>query len=246
METRQYLEQHTSNSERVAEAASAAGLAARVPSCPDWTVADLLDHLVHGDDWARRITARAREGITERTDPEAPADEPEGDARVPYFLAGARALEAELAAVDPHAPAWTFSAADRTASFWIRRRAHETAVHRYDAELAAGTPTPVEAELAADGVDEFLGLFLPRLGQRVAALGDVSIHLHSTDVDGEWVVTSAGGSVTVTQEHAKGDVAARGTASDLLLFLWGRVPAESLEVFGDAELLERFRAALTV
>ena len=68
-------------------------------------------------------------------------------------------------------------------------------------------------------------------------MGDGTVHLHCTDVDGEWLVARRDGEVTVTAEHAKGDVAARGSASDLLLFLWGRVPADALEVFGDADLL---------
>ncbi len=69
-------------------------------------------------------------------------------------------------------------------------------------------------------------MFLPRLagwpGRRSATR---TIHLHCTDGEGEWLITRAGDDVVVTREHAKGDVAARGTASDLLLFLWGRVPA---------------------
>jgi predicted lipid carrier protein YhbT len=78
------------------------------------------------------------------------------------------------------------------------------------------------------------------------AMGDGTVHLHCTDVAGEWLFTRRNGEITVTAEHAKGDVAARGTASDLLLFLWGRVPASELEIFGDAELLARFSAGMRV
>jgi uncharacterized protein (TIGR03083 family) len=151
-----------------------------------------------------------------------------------------------LAAVDPTTPVWTFGANDRTAAFWQRRRSQETAVHRYDAESAAGTTTPVDTDLAVDGIDEFLVVFLPRLAANFGAVGDGTVHLHCTDADGEWLVTIRGGEVTVTQEHAKGDVAARGSASDLLLFLWGRVPVDHLEVFGDDALLDRFRQAIRV
>jgi predicted lipid carrier protein YhbT len=72
------------------------------------------------------------------------------------------------------------------------------------------------------------------------------VHLHCTDTEGEWVVARRDGALTVTPEHAKGDVAARGGASELLLFLWGRTPADALEVFGDADLLARFRQAIRV
>jgi uncharacterized protein (TIGR03083 family) len=246
METRLYLEQLTRNSERLAEAAGAAGITAPVPTCPGWTVADLLDHLVRGDDWAKRIVERGRQGITERTLPEAPAGQPEGEALVPFFLEGARALGRTLAEVDPTTPVWTFSASDRTAAFWQRRRSQETAVHRFDAETAAGTPTPVDAALAVDGIDEFLTVFLPRLADNFGEVGDATVHVHCTDTEGEWLLTRRDGELTVTSEHAKGDVAARGTASDLLLFLWGRIPADSLEVFGDEALLGRVRDAIRV
>ena len=89
-------------------------------------------------------------------------------------------------------------------------------------------------------------MFLPRLSDNFGEVGDATVHLHCTDAEGEWLVANRDGEVTVTQEHAKGDVAARGTASDLLLFLWGRVPADALEVFGDADLLARFLQAIRV
>ena len=119
-------------------------------------------------------------------------------------------------------------------------------MHRVDAESAAGTPTPLDAELAVDGIDEFLTVFLPRLADNFGDVGDATVHVHCTDVEGEWLVARRDGEITVTAEHAKGDVAARGSASDLALFLWGRVPADALEVFGDADLLARFREAIRV
>ena len=140
---------------------------------------------------------------------------------------GAQALLETLRSVDPATSVWTFSSTNRTAAFWQRRRTQEIAVHRYDAETAAGTPTPIDTALAVDGIDEFLTVFLPRLADNFGDVGDGTVHLHCTDVDGEWLVARHDGEVVVTAEHAKGDVAARGGASDLLLFLWGRVPADS-------------------
>ncbi len=243
MEPQQYLDHLSQSSERLADAAAAAGPDADVPSCPGWNVEDLLRHCAGGDQWARGIVeSGSREGVERDVPPEAPT----GAALVEYFRDSARALHDALATTDPASSVWTFAPSNRTATFWYRRRAQETTVHRYDAETAAGTPTPIDAELAVDGIDEFLTVFLPRLADNFGGVGDATVHLHCTDVDGEWLVASGGGEVTVTREHAKGDVAARGTASDLLLFLWGRVPADTLEVFGDADLLERFRQAIKV
>ena len=75
---------------------------------------------------------------------------------------------------------------------------------------------------------------------------DGSIHVHCTDTEGEWLVRRDGDDLVVTREHAKGDVAARGSASDLLLFLWGRRPVSALDVFGDGDLLDRFRESIRV
>jgi uncharacterized protein (TIGR03083 family) len=246
METEQYLDQLARNSERLADAATAAGIDAPVPACPGWTVTDLLAHCVGGDSWARTIVEEGRAGSTDRVDRGAADPALLGDALVQAFREGAQALVAALSSVTPDTPMWTFSSSDRTAAFWQRRRAQETSVHRYDAETAAGAPTPLDAELAADGIDEFLTVFLPRLAADFGAVGDGTVHLHCTDVDGEWLIACVGGEVTVTREHAKGDVAARGTASDLLLFVWGRVGSDTLEVFGDTDLLARFRQAVRI
>ena len=246
MESQQFIDQLARNSQRLADAAASAGASAPVPTCPGWTVTDLLAHMVRGDNWARTIVERGTEGLTDRVANETPDDLPEGDALVGYFRTNAEGLVETLKRVDPATPAWTFSAADRTATFWRRRRAHETAVHRVDAESAAGEVTPIDTELAVDGIDEFLVSFLSRLKEPLAAVGDFTFHVHCTDSEGEWLLVQRDGEAVVTAEHAKGDVAARGTASDLLLFLWGRVPAEQLEVFGDDELLGRISAAIRV
>jgi uncharacterized protein (TIGR03083 family) len=209
-------------------------------------VTDLLGHMVNGDEWARTIVERGKQGDTDRVVPGTRGDGLDGDALVAAFRSGAQALLETLRSVDPATSVWTFSSTNRTAAFWQRRRTHETTVHRYDAETAAGTPTPIDVALAVDGIDEFLTVFLPRLTDNFGDVGDGTVHLHCTDVDGEWLVARHDGEVVVTAEHAKGDVAARGGASDLLLFLWGRVPADALEVFGDAALLDRFRQAIRV
>jgi uncharacterized protein (TIGR03083 family) len=243
MELRQYLEHLSRDSDALADAAATAGPEAPVPTCPGWNVHDLLRHCAGGDLWARTIVETgSRDGAPR----ELPADAPTGTALVPYFREGARALVATLAATDPGASVWTFSPADRTAGFWYRRRAQETTVHRYDAQSAAGTTTPVDTDLAVDGVDEFLTVFLPRLAGGVTALNDATVHLHCNDAEGEWLIVRDGDDLVVTREHAKGDVAARGTASDLLLYLWGRVGGDQLEVFGDAAALERFRDEIKV
>ena len=95
----------------------------------------------------------------------------------------------------------------------------------------------VDADLAADGIDELLDEFLVWVAEGAAPLAG-SVHLHCTDVAGEWVVRGD----VVTREHAKGDAAIRGPAHDLLMVLWRRQRLDSVDVVGDAAVAERFVA----
>jgi hypothetical protein len=119
----------------------------------------------------------------------------------------------------------------------------ETAIHRWDAQLAHGEPAPVEAALAAEGIEETFEVMV--FARRVWAehprqgAGE-TYHFHRTDGPGEWLVRFPPEGPVIGREHAKGDIALRGSASDLFLFLWQRIPAERLEIFGDRRLVERY------
>jgi uncharacterized protein (TIGR03083 family) len=219
-------------------AVRAAGVDAPVPSCPGWTVADLLEHLGRIHRWVASIVSQRD------TQPPAFWDQVDVPARaelVDWSAAGWRALADALAATGPDVEVWSWTPW-RTTAFWARRQAHELAVHRFDAQLAAGaSPDPVPADQAVDAVDELLELFPHRRRRPAISGAGETIHLHATDAAGEWLLRLVPEGIEVTREHAKGDVAARGPASDLLLFLFGRVAPTRLEVFGDASLLERWQ-----
>jgi uncharacterized protein (TIGR03083 family) len=140
-----------------------------------------------------------------------------------------------LADADPGTRIWTW-AGEQEVTWIARRMAQETAVHRWDAQRAAGSPQPIDAELAVDGIDEFLTWFLEPPEDGAAG----SVHLHAGDAPGEWWVAPEGGRWAVEREHRKGDVALRGPASDLLLALWRRVERSALDVIGDEALADRF------
>jgi uncharacterized protein (TIGR03083 family) len=208
-----------------------------VESCPGWSVTDLLIHVTSVHRWAAQIVAtRAAERITRE-----PTPAPEGTALLDHVAEGAARLQAVLHAADLDDPVWTFTG-PQPVRWWLRRQLHETAVHAWDATAAVGMAVAVPAAVAVDGIDEHLDVFVPRFFD-TAAFGGTgeTMHLHATDIDGEWVVRLDPEAVDVTREHAKGDVAARGTASDLLLVVWNRVGIDALEVFGDVSVLERFR-----
>jgi uncharacterized protein (TIGR03083 family) len=223
------------NASAAARTARDARMEAIVPSCPEWKLRDLLHHLGSHHRWVAGNLDRPPEGeMFERQ-----ATPPE-DGAIPEWLdTGAEALATKLAAMGPATPCWTWVPFDRSVGFWARRTAHETAMHRWDAQNASGTPEPIDGALAVDAVDEYLGLLTWFPGRRFPDAG--SIHLHATDTPGEWLVRLDSEGMHVTREHAKGDVAVRGPASDLLLVLYGRKPTEAVDMFGDAPLFERFR-----
>lgn len=242
MDEHAYLDALRSEGARLGCAARGAGMAAPVPTCPGWSVADLLAHTAGV---YRHKTHLLRSGAVERPTGEAwrrPA-RPPGEAAAEFDEELAALVDA-LAAVDPATPSWTWGPAGGTAAFWFRRMAQETVVHRADAEAAAGAVSPVATDLAVDGVDEVLDLFLvARVGPGALGGPPATVHLHATDGPGEWLVHLGPEGLRTTRGHAKGDAAARGSASDLLLWLWGRVPGERLERFGDEAAIARLRAA---
>lgn len=146
----------------------------------------------------------------------------------------------------PTTPSATWWPPDQTVGFWARRMAHETAVHRTDAELAPGAPTPVNAQLAVDGVDEILVIMLAgdwsdepddaATGQRVAI---------STG-ERTWTVTLERESVSITEDDGAGDATLEGDPSDVLLWLWGRSPDERVMRAGDGDALRLLRSRLVL
>lgn len=224
--------------EAFAEAADGA-FDADVPTCPGWDVRQLVNHLGRVHRWATGVVRMRAE--------EAPAFPPRPEVvDLSWFAEGVTELAAALEEAGPDVALWTFPGGGGSSRFWFRRQAVETALHRMDAQSAVGAVQPIATELALAGVDEMLDVYLlPRTGE----LGG-SVHFHATDSrHGEWIVQDDpdGSGLLIGHGHEKGDVALRATASDLLLWLWGRdVPADRLEVFGDAAILERWKANLSI
>ena len=223
--------------EAFADLADHSDLALPVPSCPDWTLADLVWHLAEVHHFWRTIVDEQRDTWEGYVQPPRPAD-----ADLPaFFRDGLEATVTVLAAAHPDQANWTWSH-QRDAGFVMRRMAHETAMHLWDAQLTVGRERAIDAELASDGIDEFLDHFLGPDPVATAAVGG-SVHLHCTDVAGEWTVRpKTEGGFEVAREHAKGDSAVRGPASDLLLVLWRRRPLDVVDVVGDAAVATRFVA----
>jgi uncharacterized protein (TIGR03083 family) len=211
-------------------------LEAPVPSCPGWTVAELLSHVGATWGWAAAIV---RAGA--RVDPPAVPDGVRGTELVGWAEEQSHQVIEALETADADSNCWTFGL-PRSRLFWFRRQALETAVHAWDGQRAVGHPEAIDPELACDGVDEFLAVMLPRQIQRHShGWTGQSLHLHRTDGDGEWTVRlGPGTAVAAVRAHDKGDVALRGPASSIYLWCVGRLPSSDLEVLGDRTVADRW------
>jgi uncharacterized protein (TIGR03083 family) len=235
----------------VAAVAEPEVLASSVPSCPGWTVGDLVRHL--GGVYRRTRTHAATGAVNESWGPVViPEDAPAADdpGVVEWFRGELGQIETFLDGLDPDLPAWNWAPQSKTSGFWIRRSAHETAIHRWDSQLATGLPEPLESKLAGDTVAEALDTFLPA-GRRPVPM-DVQgvVQLTAVDLGQEWHVRMRGAGVALLDTDTLLDddthparAVASGTASDLALALWGRVTFDVLETAGDDTLLEALRVA---
>ncbi|MGQ5576688.1 maleylpyruvate isomerase family mycothiol-dependent enzyme [Streptomyces sp. ECR3.8] len=238
METAWYLEILEHEGRSLADAAEQAGPGAPVPACPDWRVRDLLRHTGVVHRWATGFVADACP--TPRPMEEHP--DLDGTELLAWYRAGHRALLDTLREAKPDVECWTFlPGAESGLGFWARRQAHETAVHRWDAQAArGGDPTPVATDFAVDGVDELLRGFHARRKSRVRTPEPRVLRIRATDADAVWTVRLSQ-EPPVTARDAAGDAECEvsGPAAELYVSLWNRLPVP--EVTGDHALAELWR-----
>ncbi|MET9508978.1 maleylpyruvate isomerase family mycothiol-dependent enzyme [Streptomyces flavidovirens] len=221
---------------------------AKVPTCPEWTLGHLARHVGGAHRWAETtVRTKASEAVP---DDQVPDITGPGDAEPPALDAwleeGAQKTADTLRAAGPQEKVWTWNGDDR-AAFWARRMTHETVIHRADAAIAAGIAFEVAPEVAADAIDEWLGIVAwsqstgaDEQSNELRGAGR-SLHLHATDVPGaEWLIEFGADGFTWRRAHEKATVALRGPLTDVLQVFYRRLPADSdrVEVLGDAGLLD--------
>lgn len=230
MQFDRYLAALSGDGEALAVAADS-DLDAAVTACPGWSVARLVGHTGRLHRWAAEMV---RANATDRLNRRDMAEAPDGPDLVPWFREGVSGLVDGLRTAGPDAPVWAFAGPHRS-SFWYRRMAQETSIHRWDGERAVGLPSSIASDLAADGIDELLDVFVPqaRPGARDSPPG--RIHLVATGVDRQWDLALGDGAATATAK-----------ASSLLLFLWGRIDVQALNVAGDGDLLGQWQSEIQI
>lgn len=240
-----YLDHVKAAGERIARVAEG-HLDEPVPTCPGNTVGSLLLHTAGVCMFWADALEQNREPVSDWTT--FPTEPVQAHRRMHGRVV------AELEGRDPDQPTWTWAGEGRV-RFAYRRVAQELTVHRWDFENAVGEPQPIEPALAADGIDELLVEFGTKSTDQDTAWktaselfdgGGERICLEATDIPAAWTITARPGRFDITHEPSDADVSARGTASDLLLFLWGRVPPRVFEVSGDASLLDRWQERVKI
>jgi len=218
------------------------GIDIPVPSCPKWTVEQLTAHLGEVHRWVADILREKRTSPPPRLPrikeiPTSPTD------LATWLQEGAETLMELLGTDEPTPLVWGWGGQGH--NWWRRRQAHETAMHRWDAQNAHGLPNPITTDLAADGIDELFANIpsFPAIKQ-YEGKGD-KLHFRASDTPREWIVTLKHHHLDIKSEAAtaekKPNVTAQGTASDILLFLTGRNLHTALETSGEATLLEQWQ-----
>lgn len=239
-----------------AAVASAPSLDAQVPTCPEWTLFDLVRHLGEGRrSWA--ATVAAGPAATAKSAPEgAPTVPREREALLAWLAASTQELLDALREAGPDRGCWTWwgtSQSPQTCGAVARHQLQEIAVHTYDAQITVGAPQPLPEEAALDGVEDFLSTccatssawphkptafdFLATEGPswRLTVEGD-GARFTCLPAPGATPATVAG------ESHDAAGASVRGTASELVLFMYDRIPADSLQIDGDAGLIDLLRA----
>jgi uncharacterized protein (TIGR03083 family) len=262
MEIAEHIDALRAQGERLADAAERSGLDAAVPPCPPWLVKDLLRHTGYVHRWAaRHITEASGQVLDGSPEAEVLRGGAEDAGLLAWFRAGHAALTQTLATADPALECATFMPAPSPLAFWARRQAHETAIHRADAESAAGVTPEYQAEFAADGIDELIMGFgwrrryQPGSGPKTAEGG--RLRVLAADTGGAWSIEAHEGRLqprrAANQDSGPDEPEAAGCtvsgpASGVYLYLWNRADAgrAGVTVAGDPTILTSWQASVRV
>jgi len=256
MEIAEHIDAVRRQGESLADAAERAGLDASVPPCAPWLVKDLLRHTGYVHRWAaRHITEQPGQILDGPSDEEILRGGTDDADLLAWFRAGHAALADTLATADPAVECATFMAAPSPLAFWARRQAHETAIHRADADSASGATPEYEPGFAADGIDELIMGFGRRRkyqpGPDPVTADGARLRVLTADTGGAWLVEANDGRLQPRRDAGGAEEAGctvSGPASGLYLFLWNRADAApaGVTVAGDPGVLAAWQASVRV
>lgn len=235
MEVAELIDELSAQGTLLADAAARAGFDADVPRCPEWNVRDLVKHIGGIHRWAAANVLRGRPENAEDAG-DAVGTGPGDDELLDWFRVGHAELVVALRAAPPDLQAFTFLPAPNALAFWARRQAHETAIHRSDAEAAAGDMAVFDAAFAQDGIAEVLLGFAARRSNAIST--PATLALRASDGPAWRVVFGGERNVASTGDGAA-DAVVSGSSSAIYLWLWNR-PSEAV-VSGDVACADQWR-----
>ena len=241
-----YLELIAADGQLLADVA-AGHLEDPVPTCPGWTVADLVTHT--GEVYHDKITSTLLGRRPEEDEyPHAPG---EGEDLLEWFDGALATLLDTFGSRAPDSHSYTWYDPDQTVGFWERRMAQETVVHRVDAEAAVGMVTSADEQLAIDGIDEALHLFLSyAIGEDPDEDIDTYAGRSLQVRTGSWAwqvtvdLTDPVDKIPFTRGAKPAQATVSAEPSELLLWVWGRRPDSAVTLHGDLAAVSDFRELL--
>lgn len=242
MDLNGYLAVLAAEATALAAAADEAGLDAAVPTCPGWTVNDLVLHIGEVHRWATAAVASRATRLGDMPgDSRGPL--PERADTIDWFCRGALTLRDTLAAADPSVEYAAFLTDPPTPRllFWARRQTMETTVHRVDAESALDRCTALGPDIALDGIDEFLTGFLPRSRTPLHADTPHCLLVAPNYSDQRWTISISNDLPVTMRRATDADCTVSGTASDIYLALWNRGSLDALTIEGDRSAIDLLR-----
>lgn len=234
-----YLRTLVTEGGRIGRLAREGPLDAPVPHIPRWTVERVVAHLGGVHRWAEEIVrTRDYSGQSIRMGTDT------GPALVDWFDEGLARLVETLSAATSEEACSNFSpGSPRTVGFWHRRQAHEAAMHRWDVEAALGLRSPFETPFASDGIDELFRTFTRTRGKQELT---TSLRIAATDTGHAWTLVPADkpGRVEITTDDGEAENSLSGSAEEVLLALWKRLPLDgaAVDIDGDVAAVARFVA----
>ncbi|MGX7682013.1 maleylpyruvate isomerase family mycothiol-dependent enzyme [Jatrophihabitans sp. DSM 45814] len=245
MDADEYVKQLERDAALFVRAAQFAGLDAVVPSCPRWQVLALMQHLTRVHHWATLILGGGDQAAFE-------FERPTADEVYAVFATGVAGLTSSLREAPDDLDVWTFAGDKVPKMFWARRMAHETAIHRVDAELAAGMGvTEFDADFAADGIDELMLTMAPGRISTKDVPRAFTATLTPLDSNASWTISvragdSAGSYAAMPGARDDSDLSVFGLASDLYRWAWNRAGDDEISLRGDVALADVWRETLVV
>jgi uncharacterized protein (TIGR03083 family) len=234
----------------LAEAAGQSGLDTDVPTCPGWDIRELLRHLGMIHLWAAGHVTEVHEGFwhahADLTEfwPDLAVFWPEAEKLIDWYLETNANLVNALESAPLDVESWISSSWEPRPSpvgTWARPQAHEAAIHRFDAQIAAGIASEFDPAFASDGIDEILAGMAPRRMEfRIASARTMVVR--ATDTDDRWCLTIGPEGISTTRTDGVADVVLSGEAADLYMAVWNRGDDSNISVTGDHELLDAWHA----